>query len=319
MDHLGKVNFRRDDGASLNDGRRAGARLLVSWMQVMDELGPIFHRADKVIFGNPIRHYSLAAFRHLDGIYTEYWDEMKACSMLCVNKPLIVWSGRYDDAGLQDLLHHGAWPTCPMPGNDHSQGPDPKLEARLTDYGRMFDALRGRRWALHARPLACEDAPAARLNLFSIPGGYLATVTGAGSASRASLRLPGLPLPASVHHLQAWSITPGQEWTSVPLRREGLDWVMTIPVARGCGLARLHWAWVEPFQRWLTPRTSIRFQTTVPGAVIRATTDGAVVTDASPAWTTPEFPEKPLTLRAAIWKDGRRVGEELITQFVPVR
>lgn len=123
--------------------------------------------------------------------------------MLCVNKPLIVWSGRYDDEGMQELLHHGAWPTCPVPGNDHSQGPDPELEGLLIDYGRLFDALRGWHWALHARPVICEDAPAARLNRFAIPGGYLATVTGAGQAGSARLRLPELPLPSGVHNIQA--------------------------------------------------------------------------------------------------------------------
>lgn len=316
MDHLGRLNVRRYDGLGLYDGKATGARILVSWMQVMDEIGPLFHKADKVILGNPIGQYNLAALRHLDGIYTEYWNEMEACSSLCMNKPLIVWSGPYDDAAMQKLLHHGAWPTCPMDGNDHCAGPNAVKENLLADYGRMFDALRGRRWALHARPIACEDVPSANLNLFAIPGGYLATVTSAGNATKAKLRLPSLPLPVGVNALKAWSITPGADWKPLTLEHQGQDWLVTVPLGRGCGLVRLHWSWIEPFQPWWKIRPSIDVQTTVAGAEIRATTDGAVLTEKSPLWKSPMAPDGSLTLRAGVWKDKKQVGEELVTTFI---
>jgi hypothetical protein len=315
MDHLGKRNPRRDDGLWFHPDH-PGAWLMHSWMQVMDDLGPIFHKADKVILGNPIRVYHLAAFRHLDGIYTEYNRETEACSLLCVNKPLIVWSGTYDDAGMQRLLHHGAWPTCPMPGNDHCQGPDAAKEAVVADYGRLFDALRGRRWALHARPIACPDLPSANLNLFHIPGGYLATVTAAGTATQAKVRLPALPLPAGVDTLKAWSITPGGDWVPLAVERTKADWTFTAPIGRGCAAVRLHWAWVEPFQPWWTVRPSIEINTTVPVAMIRATTDGKPVNDKSPVWNSAMTPAGSMTLRAGIWKDGKPVGEELISTFI---
>lgn len=317
MDHLARINSKRDDGMSLHNGQPTGAWLLISWMQVMDDLGPIFHQADKVILGNPIGTYSLAAFRHLDGIYTEYWDEMEACAMLCMNKPLIVWSGPYDDAGMQKLLHYGAWPTCPMPGNDHCQGPDLKKEALLADYAPMFDALRGRRWALHARPIACDDAPAARLNLFVIPGGYLATVTGA-DIGRATIRLPSLPLPSGVEGLRAWSITPAGAWTPIPVKRRQSDWSVTTELGRGCAVVRLHWAWVEPFQPWSKELRSVDIRTTVSDAEIHATTDGTAVNASSPTWTAPTVPTDSLRLRAGIWKYGRQVGEEIAADFVKV-
>jgi hypothetical protein len=317
MNHLGSINDRRYDGIGMYNGQPSGAWLLLSWKQVMDDIGPIFHKADKVILGNPIRSYYLAAFRHLDGIYTEYWREMEACSLLCVNKPLVVWSGpSYNDAAMQKLLHHGAWPTCPMDGNDHCQGPDKVKEALVADYGRMFDALRGRRWALHARPIVCPDAPAANPNLFHIPGGYLATITAATNATQAKVRLPNLPLPAGVETLKAWSITPGGDWTPLAVARDKADWTFTAPIARGCAVVRLHWAWVEPFQPWWQVRPSIEINTTVPGAVIRATTDGKPATDKSPVWKPPFTPSGSMTLRAGIWKDGKQVGEELINTFI---
>jgi hypothetical protein len=359
MDHLGAVNGRRYDGMGMYNGQPAGAWLMLSWNQAMDDIGPIFHKADKVILGNPIRQYALAAYRHLDGIYTEYWREMEACSLLSVNKPLVVWSGLYDDAGMRKLLHHGAWPTCPMPGNDHCQGPDKVKEALVADYGRMFDALRGRRWALHARPITCTNLPSVNLNLFHIPGGYLATITEptsaavvaipeftapevplqvggdtlevdsvvpeantqpptAGLTAQARIRLPALPLPAGVATLKAWSITPGGDWVPLAVVRENADWTFTAPVARGCGVVRLHWAWVEPFQPWWKVRPSIQINTTVPGAVIRATTDGKPATDGSPLWKSPLTPSGSMTLRAGIWKDGKQVGEELISTFIEV-
>ena len=317
MDHLGKTNTNRNDGLTAGkDGTLSGARLLVGWMQAMDRIGPAMHDAGKVIFTNPIGHYSLAAYRHADGIYTEYWREMEACSLLCVVKPLVVWSGPYDDAAMQKLIHHGAWPTCPMPGNDHTQGPDAAKEAMVASYGSIFDALRGRRWALHARPIACDDVPAAKLNLFHIPGGYLATVTAAGTATTATVRLPALPLPAAVSSLKAWSITPAGEWNSVTINRSGNDWTATIPLARGCGFLRLHWAWIEPFQPWWKIRPSIDIATTIDGAIIRATTDGKPPQANTPPWTTPLTPGGSLTLRAGIWKNGQRLGDELCTDFI---
>jgi hypothetical protein len=316
MDHLVRNNGRRYDGLGFYNGRAEGAWLMVSWMQVMDDIGPIMHKADKVIFANPIRTYALAAYRHLDGVYTEYWREIEACSLLCVNKPLIVWSGPYDDAGMQKLLHHGAWPTCPMPGADHSQGPDPVKGAMVADYGPMFDALRGRRWALHARPIACDGPTEATVNLFVIPGGYLAIVTAAGDAREAKIRLPGLPLPDGVETLKAWSIVPAGEWESVEAMRQGKDWRLTVPLARGCGVVRLHWAWIEPFQPWWSVRPSIDVQTTVTGGEIRAVTDGAALTAGSPLWKQPLTPSGSMTLRAGVWKHGRKIGDDLVATFI---
>jgi hypothetical protein len=100
--------------------------------------------------------------------------------------------------------------------------------------------------------------------------------------------------------------------------RENADWTFTAPVARGCGVVRLHWAWVEPFQPWWKVRPSIQINTTVPGAVIRATTDGKPATDGSPLWKSPLTPSGSMTLRAGIWKDGKQVGEELISTFIEV-
>lgn len=316
MDHLGRTNGRRYDGLGFYNGRPAGAWLLVSWMQLMEEIGPIMHKADKVITGNPIGTYNLAAFRHLDGIYTEYWREMEACSLLCVNKPLIVWSGTYDDDGMQKLLHHGAWPTCPMIGGDHSQGPDAAKEAVVADYGPMFDALRGRRWALHARPIVGEQSTKTALNLFAIPGGYLAVVTAAGEAREAKIRLPSLPLPAGVETLKAWSIVPAGQWEDLALQHQGRDWSLTVPIQRGCGMVRLHWAWIEPFQPWWKVRPSIDVQTTVAGAEIRAVTDGTAVDRTSPLWEQPLTPAGSMTLRAGVWKQGRKVGEDLMATFI---
>jgi hypothetical protein len=318
MDHLRGHNARRHDGMGIYHNNSSWAWLMVSWMQVMDDIGPIMHKADKVILANPIGTYDLAAYRHLDGIFTEYWREMEACSLLCVNKPLIVWSGPYDDAGMQKLLHHGAWPTCPMIGADHTQGPDPGKDAMVADYGPMFDALRGRRWALHARPIVGEEPSKALLNLFTIPGGYLAVVTGAGDVPHAKIRLPSLPLPAGVETLKAWSIVPAGEWEPLAAQQQGKDWSLTVPIKRGCGVVRVHWAWIEPFQPWWKVRPSIDVQTTVAGAEIRAVTDGAALSKAGPLWQHPLTPPGSLTLRAGVWKQGRKIGDDLIATFIEI-
>jgi hypothetical protein len=186
----------------------------------------------------------------------------------------------------------------------------------VADYGPMFDALRGRRWALHARPIVCDEPAKATVNLFTIPGGCLAVVTAAGDAKEAKVRLPSLPLPEGVEKLEAWSIVPAGEWEALAAPRQGKDWSLTVPIKRGCGVARLHWAWIEPFQPWWKVRPSIDVQTTVAGAEIRAETDGKNLTDKSPVWKQPLTPSGSMTLRAGVWKQGRKIGGDLVATFM---
>jgi hypothetical protein len=180
----------------------------------------------------------------------------------------------------------------------------------------MFDALRGRRWALHARPIVCDEPSKAAVNLFVIPGGYLAVVTGAADAKEAKVRLPSLPLPEGVEALKAWSIVPAGEWEALAALRQGRDWSLTVPLKRGCGVVRLHWAWIEPFQPWWKVRPSIDVRTTVAGAEIRAVTDGGALTPASPLWQHPLTPAGPLLIRAGVWKQSRRIGDDLVARFI---
>jgi hypothetical protein len=317
LDHLRRWNDRADDGVSMR-GDKPQRLLKVSWLQVMDEVGPIFHRAGKAILANPIGCYDLAVYRHVDGIYTEYRREMENCAMLCLRKPLVVWSNhKRDDAEYQAHLLNGAWPTVPFPGNDHTVGPDPKLEALLAQYGPMFDALRGRAWVLTENPVAV-DGDVARANVFQVPGGFVAPVVHGGQAREAAVRLRNLPLPAEVREMKGWVLTLGEgEWKELPLKREGGAWTFTVPLGRGCALARLHWAWIEPFQPWFTTaRPAIAARTTVPGGAVRVTADGNEPTAQSPAALDGLPPRAVTTVKAAVYLQDRRVGDTLTTTFI---
>ena len=70
IDWLRLDNPAADDGVSWVDGRPARS-LYRSWIAFMDELGPLMHRADKVIFANTMT-MRLELARQLDGIYNEF-------------------------------------------------------------------------------------------------------------------------------------------------------------------------------------------------------------------------------------------------------
>lgn len=254
LDWLRFYNPHADDGVSWHEGMPARS-LVTSWHGIMEQLAPIMHDAGKVIFvNNHLKRIDL--LKNVDGIYCEFAQRgpaLNSTGLLGVARPTIGWTASVDDlkpdpdALMQRHLHMGVFPTAPIPGNDHTIGPDAWAEQYYLDYGPLFDALRGKRWVLQAHAIQVEGNKA-KVNLFDVPGGLVAPVTFAGEAQEAIVRLRnwrGL-LPDDVApridptQLNAEVLHPGSAASQcVRLMEAGQDAEVAVGLVRGCAMLRI--------------------------------------------------------------------------------
>ena len=322
MDWLRFYNPRGDDGLSWVDGRPARS-LYMSWRDIMAKLGPLMHRADKVIFGNN-QTKRLELLRHLNGIYCEFGHlgpALNANAILAVRKPLLCWTpdpGTLHpdpDAYFQRHLHLGAYPTSPYPGNNHCIQPNTGGDQPYLDYGPLLDAIRGKRWVL--RPHVVEvPSKNAKANLFEVPGGYVLPVTFGGQASAATVVLAGLPKLAGQTSFRVEMIHPGENsWSSLPAGDDGGQLRLEVPLCRGCAMVKLAYAWIEPKTSAFVMNQTMTMGTTIAGGEIRYTTDGSQPSAASPCYVDPLTIDKTATVRAAMFSGNRQITEVLTAAF----
>ncbi len=232
-----------DDGVSWVDGNPARS-LYRSWIAFMDELGPLMHSADKVIFANTMT-MRLELTRQLDGIYNEFGNNpgaLNASALMGIRKPVLGWTtnealrGPDPDSFFQRHLYLGVYPTAPYPFNHHCITPEPAADGFYMDYGPLLDAMRGKRWVLTAR---CVNAvtPGLGVNLFEVPGGYALPVTFGGKAASARVRLRNCP---GLDRVKCETLHPGAAG-SVPVPPTFKDEVLElqVPLKRGCAMVRL--------------------------------------------------------------------------------
>lgn len=246
MDWLRFRNPNADDGVSWIDGKPC--RLLYSsWRDLMPKLAPIFHDAGKFVFvNNHLKRIDLLG--HVDGIYCEFAHNGRALNstgLLTVCKPAIGWTASVDDlkpdpdAFFQRYLHLGVFPTVPLSGNDHTITPNAWAEQYYLDYGPMLDALRGKRWVLHAHAVSV-DGDAAKANLFAVPGGFVVPVTFGGDNKSVQIVLRGLPVEENVKILPVEVCHPGNgDWTEIARLDTAPELKVTVSLQRGCAMLRL--------------------------------------------------------------------------------
>jgi hypothetical protein len=243
MDWLRLYNPAGDDGVSWVGGKPARS-LYRSWIAFADQLGPLMHGADKVIFGNTMT-MRLELNRHLDGIYTEHGDNpgaFNAAALMGIRKPVLAWTYNETlnqpdpDSFFQRHLYLGVYPTAPYPFNNHCITPEPKAERYYMDYGPLLDAMRGRKWVLAPRCVE-SPTPGVKVNLFKVPGGYVVPVTFGGKATSATVQLRDLP---GLEKLSGKALLPGddaQKAIQATLSNGVLE--LQIPLKRGCAMAIL--------------------------------------------------------------------------------
>lgn len=240
-DYLRDCNTNADDGVTWHDNAPARS-LTVSWKTLMDRLGPLMHRENKVIFCN-FMHPRLDLARQIDGIYDEFGNHptvLNGASVLCVRKPLLVWTVNSDplsDAFFQRHLYLGAFPTAPYPMNNHSIQPSVDRDRWYYDYGALLELLRGRKWVLEPNvfPIPVDSA---KLNLFKTPEGFVIPVTFAGEDRVVTVtvrQFKGMSAQSKVEVFQPGFRSP------VSIRPNVANGLVTleVPIKRGCAMVRI--------------------------------------------------------------------------------
>ena len=219
---------------------RCACRGTACWRSLARKCTP----ADKVIFVNPI-YARLDLLRQVDGIYTEMGNEgrpLNASALMGLDKPVLAWTYNETlhqpdpDSFFQRHLLLGVYPTAPYPWNNHCITPEASADQFYLDYGPLLDAMRGKKWVL--APHCIETTtPGVKVNLFAVPGGYVAPVTFGGSAEFADVvvrNVPGLEtVKCSVLH-------PGEENASpLIIQSEDGRLLLHVPLKRGCAMILL--------------------------------------------------------------------------------
>jgi hypothetical protein len=323
MDYARIYDWHRDDGVSWLEGNKPARSLVISWQDTMSKLGAVMHGADKVIFSNPLyRRFDL--FRHLDGLYDEAGQRgsnMNMDALAAVRKPAIMWTyviaDPDPDSYFQRHLYMGAYVTAPVPENDHTIRPSGmKVDRYFLDYGPLMDTLRGREWVLQPHVIEVPDEQA-KVNLFSVPGGYLVPVMFGGSAKSARIILHNLPRLPGQQGFRIQALHPGQEtWAPVKATDQERSLLIDVPLVRGCAMLRLAHTWLTPTNPLVLESVTLEMGTTIPGANIRYTLDDRAVRADSPLYEKPITLSKTTPVRMAVFKGDHRLGAPIATEFV---
>jgi hypothetical protein len=237
-DYLCYYNTNADDGVTWRNGRRARA-LVESWRELLDQLGPMVHRSDRVIFCN-LQDARLDVARHIDGVYDELGNQatmLNGAALVCVHKPLLLWTRNEDPLGddfFQRCLYLGAFPTAPYPLNNHCIQPSPERDRWYLDYGPLFDLLRGKQWVLEPHCIEVVHG-AAKANLFRVTGGWVAPVAFGGTNASVTLKIG--PVPDLKKGLRCQALHPGETKpspVSAVWKSGGLE--LQVPLQRGCAM-----------------------------------------------------------------------------------
>ena len=238
------VNFGTDDGLGWYEGR-AGRHYAVSFKSFLAKLGPLMHKAGKIIIYNPFLSYRLDCYRDVDGFFTEGYckQALDGTGLLAIRKPTVMWTGGPKelqpdpDAFFQGHLYMGVYPMVPFPSNDHSINPDPAAEKYYLDYGPLLDAMRGKTWVLQPHCVEVVEGKA-KANLFAVPGGYVAPVVYGGKSPSVVVKLRNIPGLSAKTRCQVW--LPGADKPqSVEASFSNGELSATVPLKRGCAMLQV--------------------------------------------------------------------------------
>jgi hypothetical protein len=240
-DHLFLYNTNADDGVTWRNGHRARA-LVVSWKELLDQLGPLVHNDGKVIFCN-FMDPRLDLARQLDGVYDESGYRppvLNGVALLCVDKPLLLWTQNntpLSDDFFQRCLYLGGFPTAPYPLNNHCIQPSPEHDRWYLDYGPLLDLMRGKQWVFESHCVEVVNQ-AAKVNLFRVDVGWVAPVTFGGSRTNVTLRIGHVE--GLKKGIRCEALHPGEsEPVPIPAVWNNGELELQVPLKRGCAMVSL--------------------------------------------------------------------------------
>jgi hypothetical protein len=243
MDWLRMYNEQRDDSVSWFGGQPTRS-LLLSWQSLLRQLGPLMHKADKVIFVNN-HDKRIDLLKEVDGFFDEFTysgSPLNLTALMGVRKPVLGWTSDEKDlkpdpdAFFQRYLHMGVYPMAPFPGNDHSLLPGEWVDRQYLDYGPMLRLLKGKKWVLEPNCVTA-DGGVAKVNLFETPRGWVVPVTFGPREGTISVTIRGITGGTG---MAAEALYPGTEKAvSLPAFVSGNDVKLEVPVHRGCAMVRI--------------------------------------------------------------------------------
>ena len=324
MDWLRMYNHARDDGVSWFGGRPCRS-MLWSWRDLMGKLGPLMHKAGKVIYCN--NHVKrIEQLRHVDGLFDEFTYAgcpLNTVALMGVGKPVLGWTGNEKqlqpdaDAFFQKYLYLGVFPMAPFPANDHSLRPSAWVDKQYLDYGPLLKAMRGKRWVLEPVVVAVARR-AAKVNLFRVPGGLAMPVVFAGKAKSVRVDVEGLERVCGSVRFVAEARHPGADApVSVPATHEGRRLILDVPVRRGCAMVRLGQIAIAGGPRRFVRSATVTIAAADNTAKIRYTLDGTEPGPKSRLYTQAVKLTATATVTARPFVDGGR-GMSISATFTKV-
>ncbi len=319
-DFIRWLNDCRDDGVSWDNGPRYS--MVLGWNDLMNKIGPIVTKADKVIYCNPL-YCRVDLYEHISGYYSEVATNsmINAISLMGLKKPVVMWTQggvkNVDDYYIQLHLHMGSFMTAPIPENNHTirdQGKE--LDDRYIDYGLMFDALRGRHWVLEPGIINFTQGQG-DLNIFEIPGGFVVFATWVPeNYKQVEINLNNLPSHVTNLSYQTFTAVTGDTEWKKSSTISGKDINVSIPISRGCGAITLMYNWMTPEEESFENSIQVKMSSTLTDSEIRYTLDGSIPNETSKIYTSPVDLEKTAMVKMAVFSSGKRIGRDICREYV---
>lgn len=324
LDYVRLYNhYAQDDYTLIGD--KEVRSLLISWYDIMSKIGPMMHKADKVILCNPLCR-RIDMLEHIDGIYDEYGEiplSLNICSFMALRKPIIAWTNAINDPSpdefMQRHLYMGSYVTVPYPRNDHTINPkEAWVDQYYDDYGLLLAALKGKEWYLKPGVIKI-DSPKAIANIFKVPSGYVIPIMLGSEKEKVSITLDGLDWPDDCNEFFARVIYPGDEdYTKINYTKKDRAIVIDVPLKRGCALVRLEHTIISPVGYCFFDSVSPDVQTKIKESSIRFTLDGQEPSADSSIWEMSNLKKSAMLKFAAFDSSGKKLTETITKEFIKV-
>lgn len=243
MDWLRMYNEDRDDGISWYMDRPVRS-LNTSWKSLMNDICPLMHRNDKVIFvNNHTKRIDL--LKDVDGIFDEFTyagTALNLTALLTTNKTAFGWTKDSNsimsegvDRFFQKYLYLGVYPMAPFPGNDHSIMPSQWVDEQYMDYGPLLAVMKGKKWVLNPHCVEANESMA-KVNLFKVPDGWVIPVV-LGKKEKVTVTVRNV---SGIEKVVCYAIYPGSD-KKVRLESRFSNGLLQIeiPLVRGCGMIKI--------------------------------------------------------------------------------
>lgn len=259
-DFIGCMNQNADDGKTMINGKTARA-LLSSWRLTVPQVAEVLHAAGMQLWLNPDMGHRIDMYQHIDGIFDEIGDDGKwrtaSAWLTSGGMPGAMWCHgnlRWWSCGaimtngsdaerhhyLQTHLYLGLNPSVPFPDNDHQILPAPRADAMYQQYGALFAALKGKRWATF--PHAAVSDGKSLVNAFEMKpfgSGVYALAIAFGTGNETTVRMNNVP--GATAHIATEGLTVGGSEVNVQakLLSAGKIEVNVTGMVSGCAVVRI--------------------------------------------------------------------------------